>query len=85
MSKYRMDYIGKFELGTIEKMQAIRQRYIELEMDIDRLMQEYIERGGNITEQEKRVLNEAFTQLEKSQMYTIKFLCLAGEAKEYEH
>jgi len=80
MSAFRLDYIGKFKPGTVEKMTALRSKFIELEGEISELFP--LITGDEDANNCFRVFSETLSHLEKSQMYAIKMLCLLNEENE---
>ena len=71
----RLDYIGNFLPGVIEKMSQLRQLYIALDNELVKLGDSQL---GH------RNLALARTDLEQSLMNAIKVLCLQGEKKHNE-
>lgn len=76
----RLDYISKFEDGTVEKMTELRKKFI----DIDNELRGYVDPNGcvTITPALARTVSLARTHVETASMYAIKSLCLKHEVKE---
>ncbi len=77
MQTLRLDYINNIGQKYTEEMASIRQKFIELEEEI-----EVYENYPNFNSSgAARTLAMARTHLETACMYTIKTLCLCGEGE----
>lgn len=76
MSRFRLDHISKFKPGTVEKMTEIRQKYIDLEAELEKLLPCIYDDNAICM---SRVADGCLTHLEQSLSYAIKLLCLKGE------
>jgi len=73
----RLDYIGKFKDGAVEKMTEIRAKFVALDEELRMLAcnSESVDPAFN------RTLALARTHIETASMYAIKSVCLKYEDK----
>ena len=73
----RLDYIGSFEDGTVEKMTALRAKFIALDTELRELVNPNESHSPSLG----RTVALARTHLETASMYAIKSLCLKHEKR----